>query len=176
MKISSLNIKDVQLIEPDIFCDERGQFIESYNKNLFAKLFDKKFEFVQDNYSISKFGTLRGLHYQVTPNEQGKLIYLTQGEVFFVALDIRKQSSTYGLYVNSVLSFKKKNQLWIPPGFATGFLALTRNVGLIYKVTNFYSKKDERIIRYDDPMFKIEWPRLSTSYILSEKDKNALYV
>lgn len=169
MKIKSLLIPDVKLIQPEIYEDKRGFFFESFNNNLFKKI-DDNINFVQDNHSKSKKGVLRGMHYQDKPFEQGKLVRVISGEVYDVALDIRHQSPTYGMWVAEILSGENKKQLWIPPGFAHGFLTLKDDTEFLYKTTNYYSKQNEKLIKYDDRRFNIEWPNLGMNFILSDKD------
>ena len=139
MKAISLKIPDVKLIEPDVFEDERGFFFESFNQQKFNEAIGLDVTFVQDNHSKSKKGVLRGLHYQDEPFAQGKLVRVICGEVFDVAVDIRKDSTTYGQWVSEILSGDNKKQLWIPEGFAHGFLTLSDMAEFLYKTTNFYS-------------------------------------
>jgi dTDP-4-dehydrorhamnose 3,5-epimerase len=170
MKISSLSIPDIILLEPKVLSDNRGFFFESFNENFFNSSVNGNFHFVQDNHSKSKKGVLRGMHYQVYPFEQGKLVRVIAGEVYDVALDIRRDSPTYGKWVSETLSAENKKQLWIPPGFAHGFLTLSNEAELLYKTTNFYSKENERLIKYNDTSFNIKWPELEIDFTLSEKD------
>ena len=172
MKVTPLKIPDIKLIEPDVFEDRRGFFYESFNQQKFNKAIGYDINFVQDNHSKSSRGVLRGLHYQEVPFAQGKLIRVVAGEVFDVAVDIRKHSRTYGQWVSVILSAENKKQLWIPEGFAHGFLSLIDNVELLYKTTNYYSKNHEKTIRYDDSFFNIKWPAIK-NLIISEKDANA---
>ena len=174
MKVTSLKIADVKLIEPDIFEDKRGFFFESFNQKKFNQAIGQEITFVQDNHSKSKKGVLRGLHYQKSPFSQGKLIRVICGEIFDIALDIRKDSPSFGKWVSEILSAENKKQLWIPEGFAHGFLALSDGVEMIYKTTNFYSKAHEATIKYNDQQFKINWPK-KTQYFLSSSDLNANY-
>ncbi|MDW8464929.1 MAG: dTDP-4-dehydrorhamnose 3,5-epimerase [Chloroherpetonaceae bacterium] len=146
-------------------------FFESYNARLFAE-FGITATFVQDNVSRSKKGVIRGLHYQLQPMAQGKLVRVSQGVVFNVVVDIRRQSPTFGKWFGTLLSEENKKMLWIPPGFAHGFLTLSDIADFHYKVTNFYSPEHERTLRYDDPMVGIEWPKLDIPYCLSEKDRS----
>jgi dTDP-4-dehydrorhamnose 3,5-epimerase len=171
MKIKELAISDVKLLEPEIISDKRGYFYEVYNKSVFDKLMDKKINFVQDNQSLSKKGVIRGLHYQNKPYEQGKLVRVISGSIFDVAVDLRKNSSTYLKWVYEILSSENRKQLWIPEGFAHGFLSLEDNTTVIYKTTNFYSKEHERTLRYDDQAINILWP--NSNHILSDKDSLA---
>lgn len=172
MKAASLEIHDVKLIEPDIFEDARGFFYESFNQQKFNQAIGNEVTFVQDNHSKSKKGVLRGLHYQKSPFSQGKLIRVICGEIFDVALDIRKDSPTFGKWVSEVLSASNKKQLWVPEGFAHGFLALSKEVEIIYKTTQFYSKTHEKTIKYNDQRFAIKWPKMN-QYFLSDNDLNA---
>jgi dTDP-4-dehydrorhamnose 3,5-epimerase len=173
MKVTPLKIPEVKLIEPDVFEDERGFFYESFNQQKFNEAIGKDITFVQDNHSKSKKGVLRGLHYQEVPFEQGKLVRVIAGEVFDVAVDIRKDSPTYGQWVSEVLSADNKKQLWIPEGFAHGFVALNDSTQLLYKTTSQYNKEYEKIIIWDDPQLNIDWPDLEIS--LSSKDMHGEY-
>jgi len=170
MKITPLRIPDVKLIEPDVFQDERGFFYESFNQQKFKETIGENITFVQDNHSKSSKGVLRGLHYQEAPFAQGKLVRVVAGEVFDVAVDIRKESPTYGQWVSEVLSAENKKQLWIPEGFAHGFLTLSDEAEFLYKTTNFYNKESEVSIHWEDNDFNIEWPELDGSVITSKKD------
>ena len=170
MKVTSLKIPDVKLIEPDVFEDERGFFYESFNQQKFNEAIGKNITFVQDNHSKSSKGVLRGLHYQDEPSAQGKLVRVIRGEVFDVAVDIRKDSPTYGQWVSEILSAENKKQLWIPEGFAHGFLTLSKEAELLYKTTKFYNKSYEKSINYKNNDFSIIWPD-QQNYILSEKDQ-----
>jgi dTDP-4-dehydrorhamnose 3,5-epimerase len=160
---------DVIHIEPRIFQDDRGFFMEAYHKDKFYQA-GISFEFVQDNHSSSVKGTLRGLHYQIT-HAQGKLVRVVIGEIFDVAVDLRRGSSRFGKWVGAILSAKNKMQLWIPPGFAHGFYALSNRADVVYKTTNYYDPQGDRCIRWDDPDLAIEWPIPKGEYpLLSEKD------
>ena len=170
MKVTSLKIPDVKLIEPDVFEDERGFFYESFNQKKFNEAIDQEIIFVQDNHSKSSKGVLRGLHYQDPPYAQGKLIRIVAGEVFDVAVDIRKGSPTYGQWLSETLSEGNKKQLWIPEGFAHGFLTLSGEAELLYKTTNFYSKEHERTIHWKRNDFGIIWPDVTGEIITSNKD------
>ena len=169
MKVTSLKIPDVKLIEPDVFEDERGFFYESFNQQKFNEAIGQDITFVQDNHSKSTKGVLRGLHYQEKPFEQGKLVRVISGEVFDVAVDIRKDSPTYGQWLSEILSAENKKQLWIPEGFAHGFLTLSKVCEFLYKTTNFYSKEHEKNIHWKNE-FDIKWPNFE-NVLLSEKDK-----
>ena len=164
-----LEILDVILITPKVFYDERGFFMETYQKNEFAKAGIAS-EFVQQNHSKSVKGVLRGLHYQKEPYAQAKLVRCVRGEIFDVAVDIRKNSSTFGKYVSVILSEENKNMLYIPRGFAHGFEVLSGEAEAVYSVDNIYSKEGESGIIWDDSIIRIKWP-IKTP-ILSEKDKN----
>ena len=168
MKFIPLDIPEVMLIEPKVFPDARGYFYESYREDVFAKN-GIHTHFVQDNCSRSSKGALRGLHYQIAPTTQAKLVRVTAGEVFDVAVDIRKSSKTFGKYVSLILSGSKIQWLYVPEGFAHGFCALTDNCEFHYKVSNFYSAQDERGIIWNDPDIHIQWPKME--YILSAKDQ-----
>ena len=170
MKFTSLSIPDVFLIEPNVYKDKRGLFFESFNQKEFEEAIKRKVNFIQDNHSKSSKGVLRGLHYQSEPYEQAKLVRVIQGEVWDVAVDIRKNSKTYGAWVGEVLSADNKKQLWIPEGFAHGFYVLSDVAELIYKVNQFYSKPHEKILHWKDNCFNIEWPIKNNKVLLSEKD------
>ena len=176
MIIESTKIKDVKIILPKLFEDERGFFFESFNHKNFEEAIEyKSLKFVQDNHSMSYKGVLRGLHYQISPFAQGKLVRVIHGEVFDVAVDIRKKSATFGHWVGERLSEKNKKQLWIPEGFAHGFITLSEKVEFLYKTTNYYSQRHERSIRWNDPTINIKWPD-SIHPILSEKDMHANFL
>ena len=160
----------MKLIEPDVFEDERGFFFESFNQQKFNEAIGQEITFVQDNHSKSSQGVLRGLHYQDPPYAQGKLIRIVAGEVFDVAVDIRKGSPTYGQWVGEILSAINKKQLWIPEGFAHGFLVLSDEAEIIYKTTDFYSPEYEHCLKYNDKKINITWPSISSQYLLSPKD------
>ncbi|MDP1723444.1 MAG: dTDP-4-dehydrorhamnose 3,5-epimerase [Alphaproteobacteria bacterium] len=171
MKTTFLNIPDVILFEPKVFSDERGFFFESFNHHAFQNIVGKPINFVQDNHSRSLKNVIRGLHYQLAPKAQGKLVRVISGEVFDVVVDIRKDSPTYGKWVGEILSAENKKQLWIPEGFAHAFLTLSESAEFLYKTTDFYSKEHERSIRWDDPDIGIEWPNMDNNdFVLSEKD------
>lgn len=170
MKVTPLAIPDVLLLEPKVFGDARGFFFESYNARTFAAATGLRPDFVQDNHSKSRRGVLRGLHYQLPPQAQGKLVRVVQGEVFDVAVDIRRASPTFGRWVGAVLSADNQQQLWIPPGFAHGFLTLSETAEFLYKTTDFYTPAAERCILWNDPLIGIDWPQTGASPSLSEKD------
>ena len=170
MKVTSLKIPEVKLLEPNVIEDERGCFFESFNQKKFNELVEPSIKFVQDNHSISKKGVLRGMHYQDPPFAQGKLVRVIFGEVFDVVVDIRKDSPTFGQWVSATLSATNKKQLWIPEGFAHGFLTMTDDAEFLYKTTEFYSKKHERCIHWKNNDFDITWPGLNASIVTSLKD------
>ena len=168
MKATPLKIPDVILIEPKIFGDERGYFFESFNQTAFNQAIGYEVQFVQDNHSKSQKGVLRGLHYQLPPKAQGKLVRVIQGEVFDVAVDIRKDSPTFREWVGEILSAENKKQLWIPEGFAHGFVTLSDTAEFLYKTTDYYAPEYERCILWSHQEIGIEWP--ISHPILSEKD------
>lgn len=173
MKIIKTKLDGVLIIEPKVYGDERGFFFESFNHQLFENAVGHHVKFVQDNHSKSSKGVLRGLHYQSTPHEQGKLVRCVVGEVYDVAVDIRKESVTFGQWVGVNLTAENKRQLWIPEGFAHGFLTLSDTAEFLYKTTSYYCPSHEKSIRWDEPKLSIEWPSMS-NFILSEKDRRAL--
>lgn len=168
MEFQKMEIPDVVLVKPKVFGDARGWFFESWEARKFAAA-GLDVRFVQDNYSRSVQGTLRGLHYQIR-QPQGKLVRVTQGEVFDVAVDIRKSSPTFGRWVGAILSGENKQQLWVPPGFAHGFYVLSESAEFFYKCSDFYAPEHERTLRWDDPKLAIAWP-LKGAPILSPKDQ-----
>ena len=163
------SIEEVFVIEPTVFGDKRGYFMETYQKKEFEEN-GLNMDFVQDNQSKSTKGVLRGLHFQYT-QPQGKLVRVMKGEVFDVAVDLRKKSATYGKYESVILSEKNKKQFYVPPGFAHGFLVLSDEAEFTYKCTNFYNGSDEGGIIWNDPEINIKWPLDEDEIILSEKDK-----
>jgi dTDP-4-dehydrorhamnose 3,5-epimerase len=169
MKVTDTKIPDVKIIEPTVFEDERGFFFESFNHKKFEEAIGREVSFVQDNHSKSVKGVLRGLHYQLPPHSQGKLVRVVKGEVFDVAVDIRKSSPTFGQWVAEVLSAENKKQLWIPEGFAHGFLTLSETAEFLYKTTNYYAKECERGIIWNDAGFNISWPQ-HIQVSVSDKD------
>ena len=171
MQVTPLAIPDVLLIEPKVFGDERGFFFESFNAKAFEQATGLKRDFVQDNYSKSAKNVLRGLHYQIQ-NPQGKLVRVTQGEVFDVAVDLRKSSKTFGQWVGTNLSAENKKQLWIPEGFAHGFLVLSDTAEFLYKTTEYYAPEYERSLLWNDPILGIQWP-LGSEPKLAAKDAAA---
>lgn len=177
MKFIKTKISDVIIFEPTVFEDSRGLFFESYSKKIFDEVVGKSVDFVQDNHSKSIKGVVRGLHYQLPPFAQGKLVRVTKGDVFDVAVDIRKNSPTFGKWVGEYLSDKNKKQLWIPEGFAHGFLTLSDEAELLYKTTNSYSKECDRNILWNDKDIGIDWPLhlIESDVILSDKDLKAVF-
>jgi dTDP-4-dehydrorhamnose 3,5-epimerase len=169
MQITPTAIPDVLLLEPKVFGDERGFFFESYHQRTFEQAVGKPTPFVQDNHSRSAQGVLRGLHYQIR-QPQGKLVRVVAGAVFDVAVDIRRSSPTFGRWVGEHLSADNKRQLWVPPGFAHGFLVLSEYAEFLYKTTDYYAPEHERSIRWDDPAVGIAWP-LQGEPRLSAKDQ-----
>ena len=158
MKVTSTAIPDVLLFEPKVFGDERGFFFESFNQKVFQQAAALEPTFVQDNHSRSVKNVLRGLHYQLAPKAQGKLVRVVEGEVFDVAVDLRKSSKTFGQWVGQILSAENKLQLWIPPGFAHGFAVLSESAEFLYKTTDYYAPELERCIAWNDPTIGIRWP------------------
>ena len=169
MNVIKTEIPDVLIFEPKVFGEERGFFFESFNQKVFEEAVGRKVEFVQDNHSKSSKGVLRGLHYQLEPYAQGKLVRCAVGEVFDVAVDIRKSSPTFGKWIGVNLSAENKRQLWIPEGFAHGFLVLSETAEFLYKTTNYYNPQSDRGIIWNDPSLNIKWP-LAEKPILSKKD------
>tara|TARA_B100000989_G_C19520678_1_gene464033 strand:+ start:211 stop:789 length:579 start_codon:yes stop_codon:yes gene_type:complete len=161
------------LLIPDKFVDERGFFMESWNEKTFDNIVKSPIKFVQDNHSNSKKNVIRGLHFQLPPNDQAKLVRCISGKIFDVIVDIRKSSPTFLNWAGVILDAKSHNQLWIPSGFAHGFMSLDENSEIIYKTTSSWSKNDERTIRWDDNTLKIDWPIEKTPPIISIKDKTA---
>jgi len=168
MKVTDTKIPDVKVIEPRVFEDERGFFFESFNQANFNKAIGKDVAFVQDNHSLSKKGVLRGLHYQ-DPMPQAKLVRVTRGEVFDVAVDIRRESPSYGKWVGEILSAENKKQIWIPEGFAHGFLVLSEIAEFQYKTTDYYAPEHEKCLVWNDPSLAIVWPNIGKLKI-SPKD------
>lgn len=176
MKLIRTDIPDVVIVEPQVFEDERGWFMESYNEQAFRTALDKAGvaqprPFVQDNHSMSHKGVLRGLHYQLPPHAQGKLVRVVAGAAFDVAVDLRRGSPTFGKWVGTELTSRNKRQLWIPEGFAHGFLALEDATEVLYKVTDVWYKSCERAIRWDDDTLAIEWPIPFSQMMVVFKDR-----
>lgn len=172
MQVIKTALADVLILEPKVFGDDRGFFYESYNQQTFEQLTGVKAEFVQDNHSKSAAKVLRGLHYQIQ-QPQAKLVRVTTGAVFDVAVDIRRQSATFGQWVGVILSAENKRQMWIPAGFAHGFLVLEDHTEFLYKTTDYYAPQHERCLRWDDPALAIDWP-LTATPSLSAKDQLGL--
>ena len=175
MKVIQTNIPDVKIIEPNVFGDERGFFLETFQVDRYKELVGIDQSFVQDNHSHSSKGVLRGLHFQKT-KPQGKLVRVVKGEVFDVAVDVRKDSPTYGKWEGIILSEENKRQLWIPPGFAHGFVVLSDIADFEYKCTDFYDPADEGCLKWNDPDIGIHWPLTDEELMdlqLSDKDKEA---
>lgn len=160
------------LIEPSLSFDDRGFFFESFSQRNFESKTGARVDFVQDNHSRSRRGVLRGLHYQITSSSQGKLVRVVRGAVWDVAVDIRKSSKTFGQWVGQLLTEENHLQMWIPPGFAHGFLTLSDSTEYLYKTTGYYDRSSERGIAWNDPDLDIAWPQLDIDFSLSEKDRN----
>lgn len=175
MKIEKTFIKDLLIVEPTIFGDERGYFFESYSKTKFENL-DIHINFVQDNQSFSKRGTLRGLHYQNPPFAQTKLVRVLEGEIIDVAVDLRKDSATYGKVFSVLLSSENKKQLLVPQGFAHGFSVISETASVMYKCDQFYNKASEGGIRFDDSSLNIDWGMDLKDVIVSEKDQKLPFI
>ncbi|KQV30851.1 dTDP-4-dehydrorhamnose 3,5-epimerase [Rhizobium sp. Root1203] len=171
MKVTPLAIGDILLIEPTVYGDDRGFFFESFNQARFNAAVGREIAFVQDNHSKSAKGVLRGLHYQIN-HPQGKLVRVVEGEVFDVTVDMRKSSHTFGKWVGEILSADNKRQLWVPPGFAHGFLVLSQTAQFLYKTTDFYSPESERAVLWNDAVLNIRWPT-GGEPLLSPKDAAA---
>ncbi|MDT8953322.1 dTDP-4-dehydrorhamnose 3,5-epimerase [Aeromonas caviae] len=172
MNVIKTAIPDVLIFEPKVFGDERGFFFESFNHKLFEEAVGYPVSFVQDNHSKSSKGVLRGLHYQLSPHAQGKLVRCVAGEVFDVAVDIRKSSPTFGQWVGIHLSGENKRQLWIPEGFAHGFFTISETAEFLYKTTSYYHPQSDRSILWNDENLSVNWP--SDKTILSKKDEMAV--
>jgi dTDP-4-dehydrorhamnose 3,5-epimerase len=173
MKVTRTAIDDVLVIEPRVFRDARGFFQESFNARVFQESCGFEVNFVQDNHSRSTRGTLRGLHYQLPPAAQGKLVRCAGGEVFDVAVDLRRSSPTFGRWVGELLSAENHRQLWIPAGFAHGFLVVSETADFLYKTTRYYAPNSEQSIRWDDPELAITWPLHDILPLVSDKDARA---
>ena len=172
MNVIATDIPEVLILEPKVFDDARGFFFESFNYQVFAKTTGLSPDFVQDNHSRSLRGVLRGLHYQVS-QPQGKLVRVAVGEVFDVAVDLRKRSPTFGRWVGEYLSSDNKRQMWVPEGFAHGFLVVSEYAEFLYKTTDYYAPQHERCIRWDDPALGVQWPS-GISPLLSAKDEQGV--
>ena len=173
MKIIPTELPEVLLIEPRVFGDARGFFLESWNQQAFDQAVGHEVRFVQDNHSRSARGVLRGLHYQRPPHAQGKLVRVTQGRVFDVAVDIRRDSPRFGRWTGTELSSDNHRQLWIPPGFAHGFLVLSESADFLYKTTDYYAPATEAGLAWDDPEVGIEWALDGLTPLLADKDRQA---
>lgn len=173
MTIRPTDIKDVLVVEPKVYRDDRGFFFESFNQQVFCQAIGRTVSFVQDNHSLSAKHVLRGLHYQIR-QPQGKLVRVITGAVFDVAVDIRRTSSTFGRWVGEVLTAENQKQIWVPEGFAHGFLTLSDHTEVLYKTTDYWSPQHERCIIWNDQLLKIEWPTDGFQPILSAKDAQGL--
>nr|WP_315261623.1 dTDP-4-dehydrorhamnose 3,5-epimerase [uncultured Duganella sp.] len=173
MNVITTPLAGLMVLEPRVFGDDRGFFFESYNARRFAELTGVTADFVQDNHSRSSKGVLRGLHYQIQ-QAQGKLVRATAGAVFDVAVDIRKSSPTFGQWYGIELSAENKRQMWIPPGFAHGFVVTSDTAEFLYKTTDYWAPEHERAILWNDPAIGIDWPQLDAAPLLSGKDQAAL--
>ncbi|WP_286998402.1 MULTISPECIES: dTDP-4-dehydrorhamnose 3,5-epimerase [Comamonas] len=171
MKATPTAIPEVMVIEPKVFGDARGFFYESFNQAAFNAATGTTFEFVQDNHSRSSMGVLRGLHYQLPPHAQGKLVRVVRGAVWDVAVDIRQNSPTFGQWVGQELTEDNHKQFWIPPGFAHGFVVLSESADFLYKTTNYYAPQSDRGLLWNDPDIGIAWPDLGMEFLLSDKDQ-----
>jgi dTDP-4-dehydrorhamnose 3,5-epimerase len=169
MKVTSTNIPDILILEPKVFGDNRGFFFESFNQQAFNIAIGQEILFVQDNHSHSAKGVLRGLHYQIQ-HPQGKLVRVTQGKIYDVAVDLRKSSTTFGQWVGTELSDENHRQVWVPAGFAHGFVVLSESADVLYKTTDYYAPKHEHCLAWNDNIIDIRWP-ISSDPILSEKDR-----
>ncbi|MRS98697.1 dTDP-4-dehydrorhamnose 3,5-epimerase [Ralstonia pickettii] len=170
LKVTRTEIPDVLIIEPKVFGDARGFFLESFNKKSFTEATGLNLNFVQDNHSRSSRGVLRGLHYQLT-QPQGKLVRVVSGAVFDVAVDLRRGSPTFGKWVGVELTTENHKQLWVPPGFGHGFLVLSESADFLYKTTDYYAPEHERCIKWNDASIGIQWPDIGCSPLLSAKDQ-----
>jgi dTDP-4-dehydrorhamnose 3,5-epimerase len=173
MKITPTTIPEVLILEPKVFGDERGFFMESFSQKLFNEAVGREIVFVQDNHSRSSRNVLRGLHYQLPPHAQGKLVRVTNGGVFDVAVDMRKGSTTFGQWAGAELSGSNHRMMWIPPGFAHGFLVLTESADFLYKTTDYYAPQCEAALRWDDPTVAIPWPLNGAQPVVAGKDAQA---
>lgn len=170
MNATELAIPGVFVLEPKVFGDERGFFYESFNANVFEQLMGRSTDFVQDNHSRSSRGVLRGLHFQLAPKAQAKLVRVVQGEIFDVAVDVRPESKTFGQWVSQSLSAENKKQMWIPEGFAHGFLTMSETAEVLYKTNGLYAPEFERCVIWNDASIGIEWP-MTEGLVISEKDR-----
>ncbi|KGG90106.1 dTDP-4-dehydrorhamnose 3,5-epimerase [Comamonas thiooxydans] len=172
MKVVPTAIPEIKLFKPTIHRDGRGLFVESFRQDIFNQATGTNHEFIQDNHSRSSKGVLRGLHYQLPPRAQGKLVRVISGAVFDVAVDIRRSSPSFGQWVGAELSAENHHQLWIPPGFAHGFVVLSDTADLVYKATAYYAPESDRGLLWNDPDIAIAWPQLDIDFSLSEKDQH----
>jgi dTDP-4-dehydrorhamnose 3,5-epimerase len=173
LEIEPLSLPEILLLEPKVFGDDRGFFTEAWNEREFNEALGGSVHFVQDNHSRSIQGVIRGLHYQLNP-AQGKLIRVAIGSIFDVAVDVRRSSPTLGQWTSAELSAANKRQLWVPPGFAHGFLVLTESAEVLYKTTAYYDAPSDRSVLWNDPGIGIEWPLRGSEPLLSDKDRNAV--
>ena len=173
MRVTPTPLPGVLLLEPAVFADERGFFFESFNQRTFNDAVGHAVNFEQDNHSCSQRGVLRGLHYQLPPHAQGKLVRVVRGSAFDVAVDLRSGSATFGRWYGAVLDATNQRQLWVPSGFAHGFLALEDETHFLYKTTDHYARDCERAIVWNDPSIGIEWPALGMAPLLANKDATA---
>ena len=173
MQVSATALPGVLILEPKVFGDARGFFLESFNQRVFDAAVGAHVDFVQDNHSCSQRGVLRGLHYQLPPHAQGKLVRVVRGSAFDVAVDVREGSATFGRWAGVTLDAASQRQLWIPPGFAHGFLALEDDTHFLYKTTDYYARDCERAIAWNDPAIGIDWPSTGSAPTLAEKDAAA---
>ncbi|CAN6484258.1 unnamed protein product [Victoria cruziana] len=173
MQITPTALPEVLIVEPRVFGDARGFFTESWNEQVFNQATGNTLPFVQDNHSRSARGVLRGLHFQLPPHAQGKLVRCVAGAVFDVAVDLRKSSPDFGRWVGVELTADNHKQLWIPPGFAHGFLVLSETADFLYKTTDYYAPQAEGSVRWDDPAIGIQWPDTGVAPLLAEKDAKA---
>jgi len=173
MKITATSLPEVLIVEPRVFGDARGFFTESWSEKVFNEAVGQPVRFVQDNHSRSARGVLRGLHYQLPPHAQGKLVRCVSGAVFDVAVDLRRSSPNFGRWAGVELSADNHRQLWVPPGFAHGFLVLSETADFLYKTTDTYAPQAEGAVRWDDPAIGIQWPELGLAPLLAEKDLKA---
>lgn len=170
MKVTPTELPGVLVLEPKVFGDARGFFMESFNQRTFDQAVGHEVRFVQDNHSRSGRGVLRGLHYQLPPHAQGKLVRVTAGRVWDVAVDVRRGSATFGKWTGTELSGENHRQMWVPPGFAHGFVVLSDSADFLYKTTDYYAPLAERCVRWDDPALGITWPDVGVQFVLSGKD------
>jgi len=173
LKITPTRLPEVLIVEPRVFGDARGFFTESWNEQVFNAATGNSLRFVQDNHSRSARGVLRGLHFQLPPHAQGKLVRVVSGAVFDVAVDMRASSPNFGRWEGVELSAENQRQLWIPPGFAHGFLVLSESADFLYKTTDLYAPQSEGAVRWDDPTIGIQWPDTGVPPLLAEKDRLA---